>query len=44
MLKRLEVRSGFPGGVFIGNVREGAAEYVISSCTICRRVGVKVKL
>ena len=43
MLKRPKLRDGFQGRGFKGSVREGAAECVISLCTVLGLVGMKVK-
>lgn len=44
MLKRPELPDGSQRRGFKDSVREGAAGYVISSCTIPRLVSGKVKL
>ena len=43
MLKRPELPDGSQGRGFKGSVREGASGCVISSCTVLRLVGIKVK-
>ena len=43
MLKRPELPDGFQGRGFKGSMREGAAECVISLCTVLGLVGMKVK-
>lgn len=43
MLRRPELPDGFQGRGFKGSMREGAAECVISLCTVLGLVGMKVK-